>query len=71
MDEASAAAAQAQLALVHAALEPYEAGRYLNFTEQATDIGVAYAAGDYARLQAAKAQYDPDGRFQANHLIEA
>jgi hypothetical protein len=71
MDEASAAAAQAQLAVVHAALEPYEASRYLNFTEEATDMRVAYSAGAYERLQAAKAQYDPENRFRANHQIDA
>jgi FAD/FMN-containing dehydrogenase len=71
MDEATAVTAQAQLALVHEALRPHAAGRYLNFTEHEADIRSAFAEGTYARLRAAKAAYDPDGRFKANHRIEA
>jgi FAD/FMN-containing dehydrogenase len=69
MDEATAATAHAQLGLVHEALAPYGAGQYLNFAERDTDVRDAYAAGTYARLQAAKASYDPQGRFHANHEI--
>jgi FAD/FMN-containing dehydrogenase len=54
---------------VHEALAPYRAGQYLNFAEGATDVRDAYAEGTYARLQAAKASYDPQGRFHANHEI--
>ncbi|HEX2233786.1 MAG TPA: FAD-binding oxidoreductase [Thermoleophilaceae bacterium] len=69
LDEASAAAGQAQLALLHDALAPHQVGHYLNFTEVAVDPRSAYGADAYARLQALKGEYDPDGLFRANHRI--
>jgi hypothetical protein len=71
MDEASAAAAQGQLALVHGALAPHAVGTYLNFAEVETDTRSAYSTDAYARLQAVKGEYDPDGLFRANHRIGA
>ena len=68
-EESMAVAVQAQLALVEGALAPYDAGRYLNFVEEPHDTGVAFPADTHSRLEAAKAAYDPDGRFQANHEI--
>jgi hypothetical protein len=62
-------AVQAQMALVTGAVAPYDAGRYLNFVEEPTDASVAFPAESYARLQRVRAEYDPDGRFQANHQI--
>jgi FAD/FMN-containing dehydrogenase len=71
MDEAGGAAAQASLAKAQDALAPYAAGQYLNFAEAATDLRDAFAEGTYPRLRAAKAAYDPQGTFQANHEIRA
>ena len=68
-EESMAVAVQAQLALVEGALAPYDAGRYLNFVEEPHDTGVSFPADTHSRLEAAKAAYDPDGRFQANHEI--
>ena len=71
MDEASATAAQGQLALVHGALAPHAVGAYLNFAEVETDTRSAYSADAYSRLQAVKGEYDPDDLFRANHRIRA
>jgi FAD/FMN-containing dehydrogenase len=69
MDEQSAAAGQAQLALLHDALAPHQVGHYLNFTEVEVDTRSAYAAEAHSRLQAVKGEYDPDGLFRANHSL--
>jgi FAD/FMN-containing dehydrogenase len=69
MDEASAAAGQAQLALVNGALAPHAVGTYLNFSEVETDTRTGFTADAYTRLQAVKGEYDPDDRFRANHRI--
>jgi hypothetical protein len=69
MDEQSAAAGQAQLALLHDALAPHQVGHYLNFTEVEVDTRSAYAAEAHSRLQAGKGEYDPDGLFRANHSL--
>jgi hypothetical protein len=71
MDEASAAAGQAQLALVNGALAPHQVGHYLNFTEVAADTRSAYSRQAHARLQSVKGEYDPDDLFRANHRIRA
>ncbi len=43
------------------ALEPWSTGlSYLNFTEQPSDASTAFSEEDYARLQAVKADLDPD-----------
>ena len=57
------------MALVSGALAPYDAGRYLNFVEEPTDSSVAFPADGYARLQRVRAEYDPEGHFEANHQI--
>jgi FAD/FMN-containing dehydrogenase len=52
------------------ALAPFDAGcRYLNFAERHGDATDCWHADDYARLQRARAAYDPDGIFRANHAI--
>ncbi|HEX4759490.1 MAG TPA: FAD-binding oxidoreductase [Thermoleophilaceae bacterium] len=71
MDEATAVASNEQLGAAKAAIERHQVGQYLNFAESATDLRDAFAAEAYARLQAAKASYDPEGRFQANHEVTA
>jgi FAD/FMN-containing dehydrogenase len=71
MDEATGIAAHQQLGRAKAALAPYAEGQYLNFAESETDLRDAYADDAYSRLQAAKAAFDPQGTFQANHEIRA
>ena len=68
-EPAMAVAVQAQLALVHGALAPYDAGSYLNFVEEPHATEVAFPADTHSRLVAARAEYDPDGLFKANHEI--
>jgi FAD/FMN-containing dehydrogenase len=52
------------------ALEPWSTGsRYLNFSETPTDTRTAYEAESFARLQAVRAQVDPDRRLHANHEL--
>jgi hypothetical protein len=71
MDEASAVAAQAQLALVTGALKPHAVGKYLNFSEVETDTSSGFTADAFRRLQAVKGEYDPDDLFRANHRISS
>jgi FAD/FMN-containing dehydrogenase len=64
MDEASAAAAAAQLEKVKDALSPYDAGcDYLNFVDGDVDPERLFSEDAYRRLQAVKAQYDPQDVF--------
>ncbi len=70
-DEATAARTAADLERVEAAIGPYEAGQYLNFTEQTTAAESFFDADTAARLQAVKQSYDPERLFQANHEIGA
>lgn len=70
-DEATASALEEELALMTAAVEPYEAGLYWNFAEEATDPAHFFSAETYRRLRAVKAQHDPDALFRANHAIPA
>jgi FAD/FMN-containing dehydrogenase len=50
-----------------AALAPYEAGRYLSFCENATELSAAFPPETCERLRQVKAKYDPDGILRANH----
>lgn len=54
-----------------AALEPHQAGAYLNFLDRDEPERVPTAFGDktYRRLQIMKARYDPDNVFRLNHNI--
>jgi hypothetical protein len=54
---------------VQAALGPWDAGRFLNFTERATDTARMFDDGTYRRLREVKSKYDPDNVIQANHEI--
>ena len=55
-----------------AAMAPWATGRqYLNFAENPVDAASGYDAATYARLQAIRAQVDPDGLMVANHRISA
>jgi hypothetical protein len=61
-----------QLRLLRKALTPYDSGRrYLNFTEEKTDVSTFYKPGAFRRLQAVKTAVDPDDVFRANHPIPA
>ena len=65
-----AAAIEAHLARIDAALAPFENGqRYLNFMETEHDVGAMYEGGDLGRLAAVRGAYDPDGLLQAGHEI--
>jgi FAD/FMN-containing dehydrogenase len=50
-------------------MEPWDAGRYLNFSGEELDIGVAFPPETVERLRAAKAEYDPENLFHANHPV--
>ena len=63
------AAVGAALADLSRALAPYACGRYLNFVEESYDLREIYGEEGFRRLQAVKAEYDPDGVFHANHPI--
>ena len=54
---------------VQAALEPWDAGRFLNFTERPGDTSRMFSQETYRRLRQVKSKYDPDNVVQANHEI--
>lgn len=69
-DDDTYRANRAQLDRLAEAFAPYDTGRqYLNFTEEETDPSRFYRPAAYARLQAVKADVDPDDLFRANHPI--
>jgi FAD/FMN-containing dehydrogenase len=51
------------------AMKPWDAGRYLNFSDETEDIGVAFPAESVERLRAAKSTYDPENLFHSNHPV--
>ncbi|MGH2939347.1 MAG: FAD-binding oxidoreductase [Solirubrobacterales bacterium] len=57
------------LAAMTDAMRPWDAGRYLNFSDEIEDIGVAFPPATVERLRAAKAKYDPENLFHANHPV--
>ena len=62
---------QALLELLQEALADFDTSRkYLNFTERATRPAHFYTPQTWARLQAVKAEVDPDRLFRANHAID-
>jgi hypothetical protein len=71
MDETIAAALHAAGGQIETALAAHDRGRYLNFTERPADSRTAYSAAAHARLEEAKAKWDADGLFAANHPIAA
>jgi hypothetical protein len=53
------------------ALEPWSTGMsYLNFTERPGDASTAFSESDYARLQAVKADLDPERVIRGGQEIE-
>jgi hypothetical protein len=69
-DDETHRAGHERLELLADAFAPYDTGRqYLNFAERPTDPARFYTPDTYRRLQAVKAQYDPQELFRANHPI--
>jgi FAD/FMN-containing dehydrogenase len=68
-DEAEESSTRESLHRVTGTLRPYRSGSYLNFEEEAADPASFYGAETYRRLQAVKADVDPDELFRANHPI--
>lgn len=52
-----------------AALEPYDAGIYLNFAEEPFEMTKAFPAKTVDRLREVKQRYDPEDLFQSNHPV--
>jgi hypothetical protein len=50
-------------------MKQWDAGRYLNFSDADEDIAVAFPPATVERLRAAKAKYDPENFFHANHPV--
>jgi FAD/FMN-containing dehydrogenase len=50
-------------------MAPWDAGRYLNFSDEKEDLAVAFPPETVERLRAAKATYDPENLFHANHPV--
>jgi hypothetical protein len=54
---------------LHAALAPWAAGRFMNFTERPGHTGHMFDDDVYRRLREIKSSYDPQNIIQANHEI--
>ena len=54
---------------VHAALAPWDAGRFFNFTESPGHAGRLFTDDVFRRLCEVKSKYDRDNLIQANHEI--
>ena len=68
-DALTEAAVEARLELMTEALAPCDVGRYLNFALRQTAAERFFPEETHRRLQAVKAQYDPEDLFRANHPI--
>jgi FAD/FMN-containing dehydrogenase len=69
-DAAAAAQVRRDAGALVDAMAPYgSGGSYLNFAERRVDTSRAYSPAAYARLQAVRADADPDCLFRANHEI--
>jgi FAD/FMN-containing dehydrogenase len=60
---------RAWLGAFKAALEPYDAGMYLNFAEQPFELTKAFPPEVLDRLREVKQRYDPDDLFRSNHPV--
>jgi FAD/FMN-containing dehydrogenase len=68
-EPAALAPTKGWLARMTAAMRPWDAGRYLNFSDEVEDIGIAFPPQTVERLRAAKAKYDPENLFHASHPV--
>jgi hypothetical protein len=68
-EPAAMAPTKGWLAAMQSAMTPWDAGRYLNFSDETLDIGVAFPPETVERLRAAKSKYDPENLFHANHPV--
>lgn len=68
-DPAAMPPTKAALAAMTEAMSPWDAGRYLNFSDESQDIAVAFPPETVERLRAAKAKYDPENLFHASHPV--
>ena len=58
------------LRLTHEVMGPWANGsQYLNFAETSVDARAAYRADSWDKLRAIRSVVDPDGVFQANHVV--
>jgi FAD/FMN-containing dehydrogenase len=62
---------QAWLGAFKAALQPYDAGLYLNLAEERFEMNKAFPPETVDRLREMKRRYDPDDLFQSNHPVTA
>jgi FAD/FMN-containing dehydrogenase len=69
LEPAMAPAMAADLAKLAEAFAADDCGRYLNFTEVEHPVEEMFPDGALPRLQAVKAEYDPEGLFRANHAV--
>jgi FAD/FMN-containing dehydrogenase len=70
MTPAVGEAIEARVEALINALAPWSSGKpYLNFAEKRVAIGEAIGAEAFTRLEAIKAQVDPDGRFRTAHAM--
>jgi FAD/FMN-containing dehydrogenase len=58
-----------RLAEIRDVLAAYDAGEYLNFTEQAVHPARFFSPETLTRLRRVKREFDPHGLFRANHSI--
>jgi FAD binding domain/Berberine and berberine like len=58
-----------RLEQLQAALSPWDAGRFLTFTERPGGTARMFDDETYRRLREVKSKYDPDNVIQANHEI--
>jgi len=63
------AAIEERIDAIFERLAPWEAGRYLNFTEGKRGKVSFYPEQSYHRLRRIRAKYDPQDLFRANHPI--
>jgi FAD/FMN-containing dehydrogenase len=68
-EPAALAPTKGWLARMTAAMRPWDAGRYLNFSDEVEDIGTAFEPETVDRLRAAKRTYDPENLFHSNHPV--
>jgi FAD binding domain len=69
MAPGSAEKVPADLARLTAAMAPYDAGRYFNYSDRPVDASVFHSPQTYAGLQQVRLRWDPDGLIHAGHPV--